>query len=121
MPDCLSAKCYARESIVPADINILKAMNKTIAEKTLEARLVSKVKASGGVAYKFTSPSHRGVPDRMVLMPGAHIIFVEMKSPGKRPTSLQQLEIDRLRMMGFRVLVIDSAEGVDEFINSLGL
>jgi len=37
----------------------------------------------GGMAVKFTSPGLDGVPDRIVLLPGRKIAFVELKAPGK--------------------------------------
>lgn len=37
-------------------------------EKDIEAHLTKKVKVAGGVAYKFTSPQRRSVPDRLVLL-----------------------------------------------------
>ena len=39
-------------------------------EKDIEAYLVRKIKERGGVAYKFTSPAHRGVADRVVCLNG---------------------------------------------------
>lgn len=36
-------------------------------EKVIEAHLVKRVKEQGGIAYKFTSPQRRSVPDRLVL------------------------------------------------------
>ena len=90
-------------------------------ERDVEARLCARIKAVGGAAYKFTSPARRGVPDRLVLMPGDPplTIFVELKRPGARPTPAQLREHNRLRDLGFRVEVIDSYEGVEVFIQSL--
>lgn len=83
-------------------------------EKTIEAHLVARIKSLGGVAYKFTSPARRNVPDRLVLMPGGRSLFVELKAPGKQATAGQQREHVRLWGLGFRVLLIDSIAGVDE-------
>lgn len=82
-------------------------------EKTIEAHLVKRVKESGGIAYKFTSPQRRSVPDRLVLLPGGGIEFVELKAPGKKPTPMQLREHERLRGLGFTVLVLDSKEKID--------
>ena len=42
-------------------------------------------KLGNGVrCLKFESPGFSGVPDRIILLPGAKVIVVEMKSPGKR-------------------------------------
>lgn len=82
-------------------------------EKTIEAHLVKRVKERGGVAYKFTSPQRRSVPDRLVLLPDGVIEFVELKAPGKKPTPMQLREHERLRALGFTVLVIDNKEEID--------
>ncbi len=50
-------------------------------ENLIEKHLVAEVKKAGGVAFKFVSPGRRSVPDRIVLLPGGRIIFVECKSP----------------------------------------
>lgn len=83
-------------------------------EKTIEAHLVKRVKERGGIAYKFTSPQRRSVPDRLVLLPGGIFEFVELKAPGKKPTPMQEREHARLRALGFTVKVIDSKEQVEE-------
>lgn len=44
------------------------------------------------------------------------IVFVELKAPGEKPTSLQLREHERMRAMGQTVVVIDSIEGVDELL-----
>ena len=58
-------------------------------EKTIEAKLVQAVRTKGGLALKFTSPGFDGVPDRLVLLPGGRIAFIELKAPGKtlRPSA----------------------------------
>ncbi|MEM5442450.1 VRR-NUC domain-containing protein [Serratia marcescens] len=85
-----------------------------IRESTIEQHLVKQVKAAGGTAYKFTSPGHRSVPDRLVLLPGGRAVFVECKAPGEQPQPDQAREHDRLRALDFDVVVLDSKnlEGV---------
>lgn len=58
-------------------------------EKKIEAKLTEAVRQRGGLAPKFTSPGFDGMPDRIVLMPGGHMAFVEVKAPGKKPRPLQ--------------------------------
>ena len=84
-------------------------------EKQIEAYLVQRIKAKGGIAYKFTSPQRRSVPDRLVLLPWGQMLFVELKATGAKPTPLQSREHERLRALGCLVLVIDSKETVDEW------
>ena len=88
-------------------------------EKAIEEYLRNRVKASGGIAYKFTSPGNAGVPDRLVLLPDGRVVFVELKASGKKPTALQELQQKRIAGLGFKVLVIDSKEQVDEFIKEM--
>jgi len=54
-------------------------------ERDIEAYLRDQIKRLGGIAYKFVSPGNAGVPDRLVLLPGAGVVFVELKAPGKNP------------------------------------
>lgn len=86
-------------------------------EKTIESALVKRVKALGGMCEKFTSPSKRSVPDRIVTLPGGRIIFVELKAPGKKPTPKQEFDHKRRREMGCDVRVIDNMGQVDVFPN----
>ena len=50
-------------------------------EKHIEQCLVRDVKASGGICLKLVSPGTDGMPDRMILLPGCRIGFVEVKAP----------------------------------------
>ena len=88
-------------------------------EKTIEQKLAQSVKATGGLALKFVSPGMAGVPDRLLLFPGGHIAFVELKAPGKKPRPLQLHRHDQLRALGFKVYVLDNAEKIGEIINEL--
>ncbi|WP_231558623.1 VRR-NUC domain-containing protein [Brevibacillus thermoruber] len=85
-------------------------------ERDIEKYLREQVRAAGGRAYKFVSPGNAGVPDRLVLFPGGQAVFAELKAPGKKPTVLQQAQAEKIRALGFQVIVIDSKQGVDEFI-----
>jgi len=87
-------------------------------EREVETYLRDQVKALGGVAFKFVSPGNDGVPDRLVCLPGEIMIFVELKAPGKKPTPLQERQIERLDRLGFTTFVLDSKEAVDQFIRT---
>ena len=76
-------------------------------ESQLEQKLVSHITKLGGIAYKFSSPNRRSVPDRLCVMPNGRAFFVELKTKGKTPTALQQHEHETLRALGHTVLVID--------------
>ena len=93
-----------------------KEMKQIESEKTLEARLVREIEARGGMALKYTSQFHRGIPDRICLLPGGLSIFVELKSTGKKPTKLQQHAMEQLDRMGHPNTVIDSTEKLEELL-----
>lgn len=88
-------------------------------ERDIEKYLREQVKAKGGIAYKWTSPGNSGVPDRIVMLPGRPDIFVELKAPSKEPTKIQLAQHRRIRNLGRTVLVIDSKEGVDDFMRDV--
>ena len=91
-------------------------MNSQESEKTLEARLQKEIKRRGGLALKLLSQLHRGLPDRLVLMPGGWCFFVELKSTGKKPTRLQAHCHEQLERLGFAVWVVDSTESLDNVL-----
>lgn len=85
-------------------------------EKTLEARLVREIEARGGMALKYTSQFHRGIPDRICLIPPGILTFVELKSTGQKPTKLQEHAMEKLKSLGFDCLVIDTTEKLEEYL-----
>ena len=88
-------------------------------EKLIERKLREAVSQMGGEAIKFYSAYNTGVPDRLVLMPGGKVSFVELKSTGKKPTKLQSACHAKLRKLGFEVSVIDTQTGLDEYLQGL--
>ena len=85
-------------------------------EKQIEAHLVKRVKALGGVAYKFTSPAHRGVADRVVCLPDGSTWFVELKTEGGRLSPLQKVFADDMARMKQNYACLWSKEHVDQWI-----
>jgi hypothetical protein len=79
-------------------------------EKEIEKRVCDHAKAKGMLVYKFSSPGHRAVPDRMFVVPMGNIFFVEFKSPGNKPTPQQEREHFRLAAHGVRVYWTDNIE-----------
>jgi hypothetical protein len=85
-------------------------------EKKLEKKLREEVKALGGIALKFFVLSFTGMPDRLVLMPGGKVWFVEMKDTGKPLSPRQEWCKNMLTKLGFRVYRIDSLELLEKFL-----
>jgi hypothetical protein len=93
-------------------------------ESAIEKYLVSRVKAAGGIALKWSAPGNNGVPDRIVFLPDTfltRLIFVELKAPGKLPTKLQLAVHKQLCAYDQLVEVVDSKRGVDQLIADLSL
>lgn len=88
-------------------------------EGKIEKKLVRDIKKLGGQCLKFTSPGNAGVPDRIIMMPHGKIHFVELKAPGEKPRPLQVAVHEEFEALGFKVVVIDTPEGVDSFIKHI--
>ena len=88
-------------------------------EKIIEQHLVKAVKSSGGIAPKLVSPGFDGMPDRLVLLPGGKIGFVEVKAPGKKPRPLQVARHGLLRRLGFKVYVLDTPEQIGGILDEI--
>lgn len=86
-------------------------------ESQIEARLVRGVKEMGGKAYKFISPGNAGVPDRIAVLPGGTVLFVELKAEGGRLSPNQLLQINGLRRLGAEVYEVWGTGGVTSFLD----
>ena len=77
-------------------------------ERDIERKLVQAVKAADGLCLKFISDGTvNGYPDRICLLPGGRIAWVEVKAPGKKPRPLQTARHEKLRSLGFSVFILD--------------
>lgn len=89
-------------------------------ETEVEKHLCKKVKNElHGLALKFVSPGFNGVPDRIILVPGGRIYFVETKAPGKTLRKLQRWVCGVIEGLGFVVLRIDTKPKVDAFVREV--
>jgi len=87
-------------------------------EHLIETRLTRRVSEAGGLAWKWTSPSKRGVPDRIVVLNG-NVVFVECKSSTGKLSNIQKHVIAKMRDAGADVEVINSYEQIDELVERL--
>jgi hypothetical protein len=88
-------------------------------ENQIEKRLVREVKAAGGLAPKFISPGMDGMPDRLVLLPGRRIAFVETKGEGEVMRPLQIKRKRQLEQLGFRVYCVDDARMIGGLVDEI--
>lgn len=88
-------------------------------ERDIEHKFVKQVKSYGGLAIKFKSPGHSGVPDRIVFCPDGRIRFVEIKAPGKKMTPLQRSWAAKIeKLTGSPVPVVDSEEKIRAWVSA---
>ena len=88
-------------------------------EREIENRLVAETKVRDGMALKFVSPGCVGVPDRIVLLPGGKLGFVELKALGEKPRPIQERRIRQLRALGFLVFGVDGIEQIGGVLRAL--
>lgn len=88
-------------------------------ERAIEQRLVREVKLMGGIVPKFTSPGFDGVPDRIVLLPGGKMGFVELKAPGQIMRPLQVQRKRQLEGLGFLVYCVDGIEQIGGVLHEI--
>jgi len=88
-------------------------------EKQTEQKLSDAVKNMGGIAPKLVCPGIDGMPDRIVLLPGGHMAFVEVKAPGKVPRPLQEARHRMLQKLGFKVYVLDDAGQIGGILDEI--
>lgn len=88
-------------------------------EKQIEQKLTMSVKAMGGIAPKLVCPGFDGMPDRLVLLPGGHIGFVEVKAPGRKPLPLQLARHKLLLRLGFQVFVLDDEKQIGGILDEI--
>lgn len=97
-------------------------MNNNQLEKEIERALVRKVKERGGYCLKWVCPGWSGVPDRIILLPGAHVIFAEIKRPkGGVLSKLQRKWLELLGRLGFKTAVVwtkDDVNALTDYIDS---
>ena len=89
-------------------------------ERDVERHLCARVEALGGACDKFIPDNKPGMPDRIVMLPGGVLVWVELKRPkGGRLSELQKLRHRQLRALGQRVEVAWTKEQADALVDSL--
>ena len=90
-----------------------------IREREIELKLRKATADRGGLCLKFTPTNWAGAPDRLVLLPGGAVGFVEIKAPGQRPRPLQVRRHAQLAELGYVVRVLDDPERVEEVLDEI--
>lgn len=87
-----------------------------IRERAVERYLKDAVLQAGGSSWKWVSPGHTGVPDRIVIFPGGRVYFVEVKTKGGKLSARQTFVLRLLRAFGCNTDVVYSRDDVDDFL-----
>lgn len=82
-------------------------------ESVIERYLVLTVRKLGGECLKFVSPGRRHVNDRLVLLPGGRVYFIELKQPGAKPRAGQVRFHALLKRLRCATVVLDTKEKID--------
>lgn len=85
----------------------------TSSEKRNEKHLCAEVKRRGGLCLKLSAAFFTGLPDRLCILPGGHVFFVEVKGEGLKLSPRQNLVANKLWALGVSVYKVDSFETVD--------
>lgn len=85
-------------------------------EAQIERKLVAAVRSTGGMCLKWSSPGTAGVPDRICLMPDGRVLFVEVKTPTGRLSSVQVAMHRRMSAIGHSVAVVRSVAEINELL-----
>lgn len=88
-------------------------------EKQIEKYLRLRVEERGGVCMKFVSPGQDGVPDRIVVMPGGRVYFVELKTKTGKLSRIQKYQLKRLTDLDQICSVVYGKEGVKAFLEDV--
>ena len=86
-------------------------------EKHIEAYLVKCVKALGGIAYKWRG--HGGAADRIVVLPGGVVWFVEVKTLGGRLSALQKVFAADMARLNQRYCVLWTKEEIEKWLTTI--
>lgn len=90
-----------------------------VSEKAIERYLVERAGEAGMPCLKYSNPNMVGYPDRLLVVPGGAVAWVELKSKGRKPSMIQRQRIAELERLGHYVCVIDNKADVDNLINDI--
>lgn len=91
-------------------------------ESALEQAVRKYVRSLGGRCFKWVCPGEAGAPDRICILPGGRIIFVELKRPGRKDglSGRQKKMLRTLRALGCEAARIDSLDGLKDLLKGGG-
>lgn len=92
-------------------------MTVAVLESKHERDLADAVKEAGGLAIKLPASLYRGIPDRLLLLPGGRVFFVELKRLRGKP-SVHQVRFRKILLhLGMNHDIIEGPEQLQAWID----
>lgn len=86
-------------------------------ESNIQKNIIKKSEKLGWYVVKIIQCNKPGFPD-LQLMKDGMVIFIEVKDKGKKARPLQLYRHNQLKLLGFKVFVIDNADDILDIIHS---
>lgn len=100
----VTSNTYARAKLYP------------MRESSVESKLHRGVLKMGGLSYKWV-PTTAGLPDRIALLPGGQVYFIELKATGGKLRPDQLVMHEKFRKRGIDVVILTGPAEVDRWLN----
>jgi hypothetical protein len=98
---------------------VIMVVKRSVKENPVENYLVKCVNDAGGLCLKVTAIGRRGFFDRLVVLPGGKIFFVEVKRPvGGRLAKHQELYIGHFLALKANVAIVRNQADIDALMTS---
>lgn len=93
----------------------------TALESKHEAELRKAVTAAGGLCFKLPASLYRGISDRLVLLPGGRVWFIELKRAGASTNPRTGLHQEKFRKaiftLGLNHVRLEGPDQLKEWIH----
>jgi len=90
-------------------------------ESKIETACRIEVRRKGGLFIKLSPSFFKGIPDRLILLPGGVIFFAEIKNETYQPSPIQCKVHKIIRKLGQLVFIIRNNEELYEAIQTAQL
>jgi Holliday junction resolvase len=92
----------------------MTAVKLSVKENKIERELRQRVGAAGGECTKVQAIGRRGFFDRVVILPGGRVVFVEVKRPKRGRISAHQIQYhERFAELGVAIALVKTSADID--------
>ena len=90
-----------------------------VLEKAIEKALKTATEKAGGLCLKIDPTNMVGLPDRLIILPGGHTAFIELKQAGKTPRPIQKRRHQQLTALGIKVRTLDNTHDIQDTLDEI--